>query len=99
MTNGDVSNAELARRLDRIDAHLGNIEKQFDENVARLRHRANNQEMLITANRERLNAQHDRLEAVERTMNKLIWGLIGALSLVLLQAAVLVGQTVARGGF
>lgn len=94
--NGEVTNAELARRLDRIDDHFSEFAKQFDETTSKLRHRDNNLEQRVTANSERLNAQAQTIADNRATLNWIVRALIGAMGLIILEGAILFAQIASR---
>lgn len=114
--------------MQKIDSRLAAFETSLGEQLKDHRHRMNNIEQSIAAQRERMTGHEDRMKAhddrshqaderferiedatdrrfqrmseahnhrmerVENTLNKMLWGLISSLGLVLLEGAIVVAR-------
>lgn len=78
MDDGEVTNSELARRLDRIDLRLEHIEGEFADQFTNHRHRMNNIEQRLVSHGEQIKNNRVVVDEVKdslKTGRNLLYGL------------------------
>ena len=68
----DVTLAEIARSLNRIETEVHDLNKKVDEEIRGLRHRMNNLDTRITGNTFRIDAINEKFEDGDRAAGERI---------------------------